>query len=80
MQHDETLTMIAALVSGDRWLNADAAAVYLGLIANGKPNRRRFLEKVACLPDFPKPLPMGNQCSWKKSEIDEWAEEQRRAA
>lgn len=78
MATDETLTMIAALVAGDRWLNADAAAVYLGLIANGKPNRRRFLERIACLPDFPKPNPRTN--SWKKSELDEWAEEQRRAA
>ena len=80
MAADETLTMIAALVAGDRWLNADAAAVYLGLVANGKPNRRRFLEIVACRPDFPKPLAIGNQKSWKKSELDDWADEQRRAA
>jgi hypothetical protein len=79
MQNDGTLTMIAALVAGDRWLNADAAAVHLGLVSpSGKPNRRRFLERIACLPDFPKPNPRTN--SWKKSELDEWAEEQRRAA
>lgn len=28
---DHTLALIAALVQGDRWLNADATAVFLGL-------------------------------------------------
>ena len=74
---DETLTMIAALVNGDRWLNADACAVHLGLVANGKPNRRAFLERIACRPDFPKPNPVTK--SWRKSEMDDWAVEQQRA-
>lgn len=74
----ETLTMIAALVAGDRWLNADACAVHLGMIVKGKPNRRGFLERVATQPSFPVALELGNQKSWKKSEVDEWAEEQRR--
>jgi hypothetical protein len=75
----DTLTMIAALVAGDRWLSADACAVYLGMVTPaGKPNRRGFLERVSCRPDFPK----ANQVtrSWKKSEVDEWATEQRRSA
>lgn len=77
---DNTLAMIAALVAGDRWLNADACAVYLGMVTpKGEPNRRGFLERVACRPDFPAPLELGTQKTWKKSEVDEWAQEQRRA-
>lgn len=79
--NDATLTMIAALVAGDRWLNADACAVYLGLVTpKGAPNRRRFLERVACLPGFPRPLEVGSQKAWKKSEVDDWALEQRRVS
>jgi len=76
------LAVIAALVHGDRWLSADACAVYLGLrpTKKGEPNRRGFLERVACKPDFPKPLVIGEERTWKKSEVDEWAEDQRRAS
>lgn len=80
-EHDNTVALIAALVHGDRWLNADACAVYLGMVTpKGEPNRRGFLERVACRPDFPKPLELGQQKTWKKSEVDEWADEQRRAS
>lgn len=77
---DPTVTLIAALVQGDRWLNADACAVFLGLRPNkkGEPNRRAFLERIACKPGFPKPLELGTEKVWKKSEVDEWAEDQRR--
>lgn len=76
---DSTITLIAALVQGDRWLNADAAAVYLGMVKpDGEPNRRGFLERVACKPDFPQALEIGAQKAWKKSEVDQWAEDQRR--
>jgi hypothetical protein len=75
---DNTLALIAALVAGDRWLSADACAVYLGMVTpKGTPNRRGFLERVACRPDFPRPNPVTR--TWKKSEVDEWADEQRRA-
>lgn len=75
----ETVALIAALVNGDRWLNADACAVYLGMVTpHGKPNRRGFLERVSCRPDFPKANPVTR--SWKKSEVDDWATEQRRSA
>lgn len=75
----ESVALIAALVNGDRWLNADATAIYLGMVTpSGKPNRRGFLERVACRPDFPKANPITK--SWKKSEVDEWADEQRRSA
>lgn len=76
-ENDETLTMIAALVAGDRWLSADACAVYLGMVTPaGKPNRRGFLERVACRPDFPKSNPITR--SWKKSEVGDWAMETRK--
>jgi hypothetical protein len=75
----DTYAMIAALVAGDRWLSADACAVYLGMLTpQGKPNRRGFLERVACRPDFPKPNTVTR--SWKKSEVDDWAMNQRRSA
>lgn len=80
---NETLTLIAALVQGDRWLSADACAVYLGLkpTSKGLPNRRGFLERIACRPDFPRPLELGGQeKAWRKSEVDEWALEQRRVS
>jgi hypothetical protein len=82
MSEQATLSVIAALVAGDRWLNADACAVYLGLrpTKKGEPNRRGFLERIACQPGFPKPLELGADKVWKKSEVDEWAEEQRRAS
>ena len=65
------LATLAALIRGDRWLNADACAVYLGMVTpKGQPNRRGFLERVACRPDFPKQNPVTR--SWKKSEVDEW--------
>lgn len=77
----EQLALIAALVHGDRWLNADAAAAHLGMFTpKGHVNRRGFLERVACQPGFPVPLVLGDQKKWRKSEIDAWADEQRRSA
>lgn len=79
MSADETVTLIAALVAGDRWLAADSCAVYLGLVTpDGKPNRRRFLERIASRPDFPKANPVTG--TWKKSQVDDWADEQQRSA
>lgn len=79
IDNDKAVTLIAALVAGDPWLSADACAVYLGMVTPaGEPNRRGFLERVACRPDFPKPNPVTR--SWKKSEVDDWSNEQRRSA
>jgi len=75
----DTLAVIAGMLAGDRWLSADAAAVFLGLTtASGQPNRRGFLERVASRPDFPHPLVLGNEKKWRKSEVDAWALTQRR--
>lgn len=68
----ETLALIAAMVSGDRWLSADACAMYLGNIT-----RRTFLETIACLPTFPVALPLGKVKTWKKSEVETWAQNYR---
>jgi len=79
MADSDTLAVLAALIAGDRWLNADAAAVHLGMIsANGAPNRRGFLERAASRADFPAPLLIGQERKWRKSEIDRWALVRRR--
>ena len=81
---DCTLVTLAALIEGDRWLNADSCAVYLGMVVPagkagaGKPNRRGFLRRIACRSSFPKPLVIGNEYKWRKSEISRWAEDERR--
>ncbi|UHQ21938.1 hypothetical protein LVB77_14815 [Lysobacter sp. 5GHs7-4] len=78
-EFDQTLAVITALVAGDRWLSADAAAAHLGMFnPKGEINRRGFLERVACRPSFPVPLVIGNEKKWKKSEVDQWAEDERK--
>jgi len=69
---NEIVAVLAGLVQGDRWLSADACAAYLGQI-----KRRTFLETIACLPDFPKPMPIGKVKAWKKSEVEAWSEARR---
>lgn len=66
----------------DRWLNSDECAEYFGLrhTRAGKPNRRGFIERIAALASFPKPLVIGGEKRWKLSELEEWADEQRRAS
>ena len=71
--------VIAALVNGDRWLNADGCAMYLGMVTPmGRINRRGFLERIACLPNFPAPVPQTR--AWKKSEVERWADAQVRTS
>lgn len=78
-EYDSTLATLAAFIEGDRWLSADSCAVFLGLAtAQGKPNRRGFLERVACRPSFPKALVIGNEKKWKKSEVHQWADDERK--
>jgi hypothetical protein len=67
-----------------QWLNSDECATYFGLRpvrrgnTDGLPNRRGFLERIASLPGFPKPLTIGGEKRWKLVELEEWADEQRR--
>jgi hypothetical protein len=65
----------------DRWMCADECADYFGLkkTKDGKPNRRGFLERLASRPDFPRPMVIGNEKTWKRSEVEDWAEDYRRA-
>lgn len=75
----DAIAALTALVAGDCWLSADACAVFLGLInSKGEPNRRGFLERVACRSSFPKPLIIGNEKKWKKSEVATWADDERK--
>jgi predicted DNA-binding transcriptional regulator AlpA len=77
--HIETFAVLAALVAGGRWLSAGGCAAHLGLFnAKSQVNRRGFLERVACRPSFPAPLVIGNEKKWRKSEVDRWAEDQRK--
>lgn len=60
-------------------------AVYLdaGAVAARLCETRRYvLERLAPLPDFPKPYRPGGfgQPRWKAAEIDKWMEKQRKAA
>lgn len=73
------ISSLVALLKGDCWIDADACALFLGMIdREGRPNRRAFLERVACRPDFPKRNPVTK--SWRKSEVSDWAAEVSRAA
>ncbi|MBH1639167.1 hypothetical protein I5U57_06855 [Stenotrophomonas maltophilia] len=77
---DPTITVLAAMIEGERWLNADSCAVLLGLTTpDGKPNRRGFLERLARRPSFPAPLQIGNEKKWKRSEVLRWADDERRS-
>lgn len=64
----------------DRWMCADECAKYFGLrpTKKGEPNRRGFLERIACRPSFPKPLMVGNEKKWSYNEVHAWALEERR--
>lgn len=66
---------------GDRWLNSASCAEHFDLrTKTGEPNRRGFLERLAARPDFPRPLAVNGEKRWKLSEMEEWADEQRRAS
>jgi len=74
----DPLRLIAAMVDGDRCVDADGAAVLLGLWSrNGEPNVRKVTDELAHRPDFPKRNPVTR--TWRKSELLEWDAEQRRA-
>lgn len=67
------LSGLMAAVTGDRWLDADGCAAFLGGV-----KRRTFLERIACKPDFPRPAKItGAGKLWRKSEVDAYVERQR---
>lgn len=50
------------------------------LTPKGKVNRRGFLERVAARSSFPRPLQLGGEKKWKRSEVMIWAEDERKLA
>lgn len=76
----EVSTLVAMAREGE-WLCADACAFLLGMLTpKGKVNRRGFLERVAVRTSFPKPLHLGGEKKWKRSEVTTWAEDERKVA
>jgi hypothetical protein len=66
-----------------RWIDAEAVAEYLGYYdRDGNPNARQIRERIALLPDFPKPMRVGTRGHprWRSDEVARWAEQQRTAA
>ena len=68
--------LIAATRAGsipfrERWGDAHDVGAILGRPA------RYVVERIACLPSFPKPLPGGHP-RWLLGEVQEWAHEYRR--
>lgn len=72
---DAVVAELKALRTGsaDRWLDADGVAAMLST------TRRNVLERLAPRPDFPPALRFcpGGHPRWKRSEIEQWAEQQR---
>lgn len=69
----EPVSILAALIEGDRWLSADGCAAYLGLFRpNGEPNRKGFMDRICRQPDFPSPLTLGRSKRWKASLVQAW--------
>ena len=74
----EVSTLVAMAREGE-WLCADACAFLLGMLTpKGKVNRRGFLERVAVRTSFPKPLQLGGEKKWRRSEVMTWADDERR--
>lgn len=75
----EEVAILVAMAREGEWLCADACAFLLGMLTpKGKVNRRGFLERVAVRTSFPKPLQLGGEKKWKRSEVLTWAEDERR--
>ena len=72
-ERESEVSLIAALVEGDRWLSADGCAAFLGLFTpKGSPNRKGFMDRIACSSDFPRPLMLGRSRRWKRSHLAAW--------
>lgn len=77
----EEVAILVAMTREGEWLCADACAFLLGMLTpKGKVNRRGFLERVAVRTSFPKPLQLGGEKKWKRSEVMIWAEDERKLA
>ena len=66
------VTRAGSIPMRDRWGDASMVGALLG------QTPRYILEKLAPLPDFPKPLSDSMQPRWLLGEVQEWALEYRR--
>lgn len=64
------LSVIAAMLEGDRVLTREAAAVSLGIPL-------RTFDKLASRHGFPKPAKLGKRLTWRKSELMDWWDSER---
>lgn len=67
---DRALVTLAALMEGDRAVNAEAAALTLG-VALGT------FRKLCVLPGFPAPARMGRRLTWRRRELLAWWDAER---
>lgn len=63
--------ILAALIDGDRELDAEAAAIVLGNLPEST-----FYQYAARL-DFPRPVKIGKGRKWRRSSLLEWADKER---
>lgn len=67
------VTRAAVIPLDARWLDAAQVGAMLGFSA------RQVQERIACRPDFPKPLRLNGHGHprWKASEVQRWADNER---
>jgi len=71
---DELIAVMksASLPFKDRWLDASGVGALLGY------SGRHVAERIACKPDFPRPVRLdGGHPRWKAAEVLAWAETKR---
>lgn len=68
---NRVLVTLAALVDGDRELDAEAAALLLG----GLPMATFY--QYAATPDFPRPVKIGKSRKWRRLALLEWSDKRR---
>lgn len=70
MSDPDALTVIAAMLDGDRALAIPAAALCLGI-------PERTFRRLAARSGFPKPAKMGKRLTWRRAELLAWWDSER---
>jgi predicted DNA-binding transcriptional regulator AlpA len=65
------LAALTAVMDGDRYLDATAAALVIGNLAPAT------FRQVASRPGFPKAVKIGKGRKWRRRELLEWADRER---